>query len=68
MPERNQKALLPMPGRGLFAGQNLINGAVAFPRQEQGLWGIQALAEHRGQIVEVGQVVMASYSFSVAWN
>ena len=51
------KALLPMPGRGLFAGQDLINGAVAFPRQEQGLWGIQTLTEH-GPILERALLVM----------
>ena len=60
--------LFPVPLRSGFHGQNFVNGPVTLPRKNEGLGRIQPLADHRGQIVEVGQVVMASYSFSVAWN
>ena len=52
------KALFSVALGGSGPGQDSVNGTVTLSRQEKGLGGVQSFAEHRGQVVEVGQLVV----------
>ena len=51
-------AFFPVSLRGCCSGQDFINGRIAFARQNEGLRYVQPLTEYRGQVVEMGQLIV----------